>query len=104
MQIPEHKPMSMWLFSDNVQPTAYKFLGYDEKYKTQGGKTLPVFLFYGAVQTKKGIVQCEVVTSIWNIENLNEMRTKLGADDTVWLKTFFFIKPKGTQLTLEVAA
>lgn len=108
MEIPEHKLNAVWLFADNVTPNVYKFLSYIPDYKTSTGKKIPAFLFYGATVQKNGIVQSECVTSIWSIENLNEIRQKLGADDKNWLNAFFYIRSangktdKGTKLKLEL--
>lgn len=91
-KIPENKPLSLWLFADNVKPNhEYKFLGFEPEYKTASGKKLPVFILFGTVSDKKGNnKQAEVLTTAWNIQNIEDVKKQLGENTDDWKENLFF--------------
>jgi len=89
--IPQQKTLSLWLFPDNlIENYEYKFLGYEPKYNTKSNKEIPVFLFYGKIKGTKGEFEGELLTTIWNIKNLEKLKEQLGEDTDKWPEDLFF--------------
>jgi len=94
VEIPDNKVGSYWLFSDNIIGE-YKFLGFNLKYKTTTGKEIPALILYGKIKGKEvnSTLSGEIVTSLWNISNLKELKQKLGNDTDLWSVDTLYFRP-----------
>jgi len=91
--IPEAFNKINWLFAEDEEAKGtYEFDKLIPEYETRKGNKIPVFLLLGR--------QGDVVVSIWNVENLNELRKHLGDDDAKWHNRLFDIKPNADKTKL----
>lgn len=75
-----------WLFPDTVGDAVFQFTKHDEEYKTSNGKKLDVFVFTG--KDKDGR-EGDFLCAVWNIDNINELISRLGDDEKGWTDKLF---------------
>lgn len=107
-ELPENK-RTMWLFPDNlVENSDYKFLEFIPKYNTTTSKKIPVFLFWGKLKPREGTkdtkatpaYEGEVITSIWNIYNYDELKKDLPSNTDLWDQMFFKLRKEHDKIVM----
>ena len=97
-ELPENK-RCMWMFPDNVDTTKeFKFLDFNPEYKTSTGKKVPCFILWGTLKARAGTestkefpaFEGELVTTIWNIYNFDDLKKQLGKNTDDWNTDLFF--------------
>ena len=83
---------TMWLFPDNiVENSDYKFLDFNPEYNSRNNNKIPVFVLWGKIQAEdKKVFEGELLTTIWNIYNYEELKKQLGSNTDKWDKDLFF--------------
>ena len=81
MEIPKNKKVDYWLFADNLTGNElFEFVEFKKEKSNNGKMEIPIFVLAGNVGEYSG----DFKLSTWNIENLNNLIEKYGADASKW--------------------
>ena len=90
MEIPKIDKFAHWLFADDLKEEGHLFEFVEFKTITsKKGNEIPCFILLGENKQKAG----EFQLSLWNINNLEEMKTEVGNDTDTWKGKRFNLTP-----------
>lgn len=88
-----------WLFAENLdEKSIFEFVEYKTDFKSKKGTDMPVFVLLGNDKDNSG----EFLLSTWNIENLEEIMTKLGDNTDTWGTPKFKATAVGKSIKLDI--